>query len=542
MVGDDIMNILLKNGYIYDGTGSVPYIGDILIKNERITQVGSEIADSSVNSIERVIDINGLSVSSGFIDGHSHNDWYAIKKEQLPYFAPFIRQGITTFVTGNCGLSAMGFEKRSSYVEKLGGGLFGYRDTTGIYGTIDEFFNAIDGNTPCNIAALIGHCSARAGVFGISDRAMTEDEESAMLAVLEKGLQQGACGISLGLMYEHGIYADTQELKKVAKLCEKYDRPMTVHPRANSAVSMAYKELFGRSHLLRAVDELAEIAKGTKLKLHYSHAIFVGRRTFGDKDEFVSIMHNLHQQGVDAMFDIYHEVMGVSTITVILPPWFQSMSISERKKPLNRLKLFALTTATSKLLGFGFNDIEVAYIGDRYKQYEGKTVHQIAMELGKSSIDTYLYLCDISNFKGRINLSPYSTPEIIEQLSKDDQCLYMTDAWVEENGIQNPAIYDCYPKFLKYSILGRGDTMPRTIRKMTGGIADRFGIPERGYLKPGYFADITVFDENRLRDGISDQGKAFGIEKVFINGKLILDGGMLNEKELRTSGAAVRAK
>ncbi len=536
------MNILLKNGCIYDGTGSAPYIGDILIKNERISQVGKVISDSLTDHFDRVIDMNGLSVAPGFIDGHSHNDWYAIKKEPLPYFEPFLRQGITTFVTGNCGLSETGFDKSSPYVETLGGGLFGYRDTTGKYGTINEFFQAIDGKTPCNIAALIGHCSARAGVMGRQNREMTQAEESSMLAVLEKGLQQGACGISLGLMYEPGIYADSRELKKVAALCEKYDRPMTVHPRANSAVSMAYKELFGRSHLLRAVDELVEIARGTKLKLHYSHAIFVGRRTFGDKDEFIRSMHNLRQEGVDAMFDIYHELMGVSTITVILPPWFQSMSISERKKPWNRLKLFVLTTATSKLLGFGFNDIEVAYVGEGYKQYEGKTVHQIAAELGKSSLDTYLYLCDISNFKGRINLSPYSTPEIIEQLSKDDQCLYMTDAWVEECGIQNPAIYDCYPKFLKHSLLGRGDTMPRTIKKMTGGIADRFGIPERGYLKRGYFADITIFDENKLRDGNPDQGKAFGIEKVFINGKLVLEGDILNEKELKTSGAAVRAK
>lgn len=536
------MNILLKNGYIYDGTASAPYIGDILIKNDRIVEVGNQIVDGSANSIDNIIDLEGLSVSPGFIDGHSHNDWYAIKKKPIPYFAPFIRQGITTFVTGNCGLSTTGYEKSSSYMEKLGGGLFGYRDTTGKYGTIDEFFQAIDGNNPCNIAALIGHCSARAGVMGLNDRPMTQEEESRMLTILEKGLQQGACGISLGLMYEPGIYADSQELKKVAELCEKYDRPMTVHPRANSAVSMAYKELFGRSHLLRAVDELVEIAKGTKLKLHYSHAIFVGRRTFGDKDEFVGIMHKLRQQGVDAMFDIYHEIMGVSTITVILPPWFQSMSLSERKKPLNKLKLLGLTTATSKLLGFGFNDIEVAYIGEGYKQYEGKTVHQIAKELDKSSLATYLYLCDVSNFKGRINLSPYSTPEIIAQLSKEDQCLYMTDAWVEEGGVQNPAIYDCYPKFLKYALLGSGDTMPRTIRKMTGGIADRFGLPERGYLKAGYYADITVFDEKKLRDGIPDQSKAFGIEKVFINGKLILEGDMLNEKELKTSGAAVRAR
>lgn len=534
------MKILLKNGSIYDGTGSAPYNGSILIENDKILQVGNVISDSSIETGDMVIDLLGKAVAPGFIDAHSHNDWYAIKKEPLPYFEPFIRQGITTFVTGNCGLSAVGFEKSSSYVEKLGGGLFGFQDTTGTYGTVEEFFNIVDKNMPCNIGTLMGHCSARAGVMGLNNREMKKKEEADMLAVLEKGLQQGACGISLGLMYEPGMYADSAELGKIAQLCEKYDRPLTVHPRANSAVSMAYKELLGRSHLLRAVDELVEIAKGTKLKLQYSHAIFVGRRTFGDKDEFIRMMHQLKKDGVDAMFDIYDELMGVSTITVILPPWFQAMSKRERKKPLNRIKLFVLTNATSKLLGFGFNDIEIAYIGEGYKHFEGKTVHQIAMELGKSPLDTYLTLCDLSNFKGRINLSPYSTPEIIEQLSKEDQCLYMTDAWVEEFGVQNPAIYDCYPKFLKNSLLGRGDTMPRTIRKMTGGIADRFGFANRGYLKPGYYADITVFDENKLKNGIADQGKSFGIEKVFINGKLVLEGELLNQQELKTSGAAIR--
>lgn len=202
-----------------------------------------------------------------------------------------------------------------------------------------------------------------------------------MLAILEKGLQQGACGISLGLMYSPGLFADTAELKKVAALCIRYNRPMTVHPRANSAVSMAYKELFGRSHLLRAVDELVEIARGTRLKLEYSHAIFVGRKSLADKDEFIRIMHSLRSEGVEAGFDIYHEVMGVSVITVILPTWYQAMPVAERKKPLNRLKLAALITATSLLLGFGFNDIEVAYLGEGYQQYEGKTIHQIAQAL-----------------------------------------------------------------------------------------------------------------------------------------------------------------
>ena len=166
---------------------------------------------------------------------------------------------------------------------------------------------------------------------------------------------------------------------------------------------------------------------------------------------------------------------------------------------------------------------------------------QIAREMGKTDIDAYLDLCEMSDFKGRVNMGPYSTPEIVSDLSRDDVCLYMTDAWVEPHGVQNPAIYDCFPKFLKYSLNGTGDTMPRTIRKMTGGVADRFSIPERGYVREGYFADLTVFNEDKLKAGEEDRGHSFGIEKVFINGQLILDGEELNTDAMRTSGRAMRA-
>ena len=159
--------------------------------------------------------------------------------------------------------------------------------------------------------------------------------------------------------------------------------------------------------------------------------------------------------------------------------------------------------------------------------------------MGKRNVDAYLDLCEMSDFQGRVNMGPYSTPEIVSDLSKDDICLYMTDAWVEEHGVQNPAIYDCFPKFLKYALRGTGDTMPRTIRKMTGGVADRFSIPNRGYVKPGYYADLTVFNEQALKNGVEDQGKAFGIEKVYINGELVLEGGVLDTDVLKTSGRAM---
>ena len=531
------MTTLLKNAKIYDGTGNDSFIGDILIEDDRIKKVAASIEDDA----DAVMDLSGKSVSSGFIDIHSHNDWFVIRNDSVPFFEPFIRQGITSFVTGNCGLSAIAFEKGTKNLDKIGAGLFSYKDDmTGIYPDASSFLDAVDKKSPCNIAVLAGHCSARASVAAYENRKLSNDEQDKMISILEDSLKGGAAGVSLGLMYNPGIFADVEELKKVAELCVKYDKPLTVHPRAESKVSMAYPELLGRSHLLRALDELKEIALGTNLKLQYSHAIFVGRSSFGDKDEFLSIVNDLRSQGVRVMFDIYNELKGVSVITVVMPAWYQGMSEKERNTPLTKLKLSVLVFLTSKLLGFGFDDIEVAYIGPGYEHYEGKTVHQLAKEYGKKDLDMYLQLCRESNFEGRVNMGPYTTNEIIREFENNELCLYMTDAWVEDHGVQNPALYNCFPKFLRDSLKGTGDTMPNTVRRMTGASADRFMIKERGYLKEGYFADLTVFDENEILSAPDDEEMSFGIDKVFINGKLILDGDTLNKEAAFNSGKSIR--
>ena len=529
------MKTLLRNGKLYDGTGADPFTADILLEDDRITRIAPNLNVPA----DRVLDLQGKSVAPGFIDGHSHNDWFAIKKEPLPYFEPFIRQGITTFVAGNCGVSEIAFGENNPYMSKLGAGLFSFDGTTGCYGTPESFFAAVDRAMPCNMAVLAGHCTARAAAGCNENRRPTPEEEARMLSLLEESLRQGAAGISLGMMYKPGLYADVEELKKVAALCVKYNKPLTVHPRAESKVSMAYPQLLGRSHLLRAVDELVEISRGTCLKLHYSHAIFVGRRSLGAKDELLRIFSQLREQGVDVMYDIYNECLGVSVITVILPAWYQGMTPEERKKPFNRLKLAVLVKASSLLLGFGFRDIEVAYLGPGLERYEGKSVHDIAREEGISDLKAYLKLCELSHFVGRVNMGPYSTPEIISEFEHDPHCLYMTDAWVEDHGVQNPAIYDCFPKFLRDALRGTGDTLPNTVRRMTGATADRFMLADRGYLKEGYYADLTVFDEDALRQAVPDQQQPFGIDRVFINGRLVLDQGQLDTDTLRTSGRAV---
>ena len=531
------MATLLKNCRIYDGTGADAFAGDILIDADKIVGI-AQIIDATD---AEVIDIAGKSVSSGFFDAHSHNDWFAAKREPKMYFEPFVRQGITSFIAGNCGLSMTGFEPDSPYKDKVGAGLFHMNGLTGEYPSAGTLFDAIDRKTPLNIATLVGHCSARTSVTGYENRPLTQEESAHMLAILEENLKQGACGASLGLMYEPGLYAPKEELREVAKLCAKYGRPLTVHPRANSAVSMAYPELLGRPHLLRALDELEEVTRGLDVKLQYSHAIFVGKSSFKCKDELVAIIERMRRNGVDAMFDLYSELLGVSVITVIMPTWYQALSTADKRKFANKSRFRILANASKMLLGFGFNDIQVAYIGEGYEFCEGKTVNQIAKEQRVSDIDAYLTLCEQSNFAGRVNMGPYSTPEIVESLSKHPNVLFMTDAWVEDHGIQNPAIYDWFPKFLHLSLNGRGDTMANTIRKMTGAVADRFSIRERGYVKPGYFADLTVFDEDALKNGTPDRSKAFGIDQVFVNGIRVLNGEVLDADAFRGAGRALRA-
>lgn len=531
------MKTLLQHCRIYDGTGAEAFEGDILFENDMILAVGQNLSAEDAT----IVNLAGKSVSSGFFDAHSHNDWFAAKKDPKPYFEPFVRQGITSFIAGNCGLSMAGFQADSPYIDKVGAGLFHMDDLTGIYPDTVSLFSAIDGNTPLNIASLVGHCTARASGTGYASRPLSEEEQRHMLSLLEENLQQGACGVSLGLMYEPGLYANSEELRKVAELCARYDRPLAVHPRANSAVSMAYPELIGRPHLLRALDELEEITRGLNVKLQYSHAIFVGTNSFPCKDELVANIERMRSNGVDAMFDIYAELLGVSVITAIMPVWYQALSPAEKRKFFNKLKFRILANASILLLGFGFDDIQIAYIGPGYESYEGKTVHQIAKEAGMNDLDAYLMLCEQSHFAGRVNMGPYSTPQIVSDLSRHDNVLYMTDAWMEQNGVQNPAIYDCFPKFLHLSLTGKGDTMPRAIRKMTGAVADRFSIPKRGYVKPGYFADLTVFDEDALKNGVPDQSRAFGIERVYVNGRLVLEGKRLDEAAFANAGRAMRA-
>lgn len=518
------MNIHFTNATIIDGSGEKPFLGSILVEDERIVKVipAKEAASDKFTVAEKYleIDLQGQVLSPGFIDSHSHNDWFCLKDDVSPYFDPFIKQGITTLVAGNCGFSATGFPEDSLHLNDLGGELFNLSPQER-QAEFADWMRAINGRVPLNVASLMGHGTARLAVAGISQTELTPKQEEQMLELLEQGLRQGAAGISLGLMYAPGLFAPTGELEKVAELCAKYDCILTVHPRAESAISLNFGGYL-RSHLLQALDELDHLTRKSGCRFEYSHLIFVGRRSWKDIDEALTILEKLESDGFEVGFDMYPFDYGASVITVVLPEWYQRMPKEERKKRSVYLKLKLMLGITVRLLGFGFEDIVLAYAGEKHPDYNGYTISEIARQQKRAPLDVYLEVCEDSDFKARVLMGGYQNDEMVERLMCHPMSVYMTDAWYEEKGIQNGGLYGAFPRFLR---LARENNIPleMVIHKMTGKSAQRFFINERGLIREGYYADLVVFDPDSVSDNVKSESESAcpGISQVYVNGNLL---------------------
>lgn len=514
------MKTLLKNGKIFDGSEIEPYVADILVEDDRIKKICADIQEKA----DKIIDCAGLAVSPGFIDVHSHNDWFAPRKNNDRFFTPFLEQGITTQVTGNCGACPFGYDKDTLYRNLLGSGIFDFKNIDIDTSTLSAFEASIK-NLPVNIVPLYGHESARIGVCGYENRPLTEDELKHTEDILEKALIDGAAGISFGLMYEPDRYAPYEELRRAAAICAKHGKILTIHGRACSAASTSYNPpIGGRPHNLRAIDEMERLARDTGVKLQHSHLIFVGERSWKTVDEALAIIKRLNAEGLEFKYDSYSLTYGASVITVVLPPWYLSLPKEKRKSAVVKQRLAIEIGVTKKILGFDFSDIVLTWVADGQDSLIGKSVAQAAKEWGVSELDAYIKVVELSEGRGLVLMHRYLTDDIILRLMKDENCYFMTDAWIEERGKQNPSSFLCFPLFLKKA-RDNGIELKDMIHRMTGMAADRYMIKERGLLKEGYFADITVFDEKAIGPGASEEVRPEGISYVILNGKVTVEDG-----------------
>jgi len=521
---------LIKNGTLYDGSSNPPIVTDILIEKGLIKKIAKNIPIGKTT----VIDATNLVVAPGFIDAHSHNDFFVDKINSSKTIVPFLKQGITSQVVGNCGFSAYGVHKESKYKDLVGGKLFKAQKP----GSLDEFVKLTEGNLDVNIIPLVGHGTTRIAMSGYESRELTRYELAKEIEILEENLKMGAFGGSFGLMYEPSMYAPREELEKYAEMIKKYDGILTVHPRACSKVAMGYP-LFSKSHIEQGLDEVIEIMEKTQVRTEYSHLIFVGKASWKSVEPMLKKFHEERNKGFDIAYDMYPFTFGASVITVVLPAWYMKMTETEKKKKSTRFKLKALITITKKLLGIEFSDMIIAYISKEYPQYEGKTVSEIAESEKMSYFDMYLKLVDLSEGKGRIMLEKYYSEDIIQKLMDDDLSIFMTDAWYEESGAQNAGTYQAMPFFIQKA-RERQIPIEKIIYKMTGATADRFKIIDRGYLKEGLAADITIFDEKSIvvNPKVPDSTPG-GIQYVIVNGEVAIDHGRYLKPK---SGKVLRKK
>ncbi len=524
---------LLKNGLVYDGSSKPPFYGSIVIEDDRIAEVRREEVEEYGGE---VIDCTGLVIAPGFIDAHSHNDFYTTFEDNLSYFLPFAEQGITSMITGNCGFSPAGYIKNTSYRELIGGGLFSTYPPDADFSDLKSWISSGYQKTPLNIFPLVGHGTARIGINGKKAGRLTEDQLRSMLDSLEACLAEGAYGVSLGLMYEPGLYAPYEELLEVAKLVKKYDRILTVHNRAQSRISTSYSPpIGGRAHNLRAIDEMVELAKATDVRLQNSHLIFVGQKSFDTVDETLELIDKCNREGCDFGFDLYSPTYGASIITVILPGWYLMLDEKIRKSTTVKLRLWAEILVARKALGLDFDDILISDGAGYINEYEGMYVGEIADKLKQSPLKTYIELVDKSAGKAGVYIRKYSNEGIIRKLLKHDSSILMTDAWIQPRGVQNGAAYHGMVKFLLMAKNGEL-RLEEIINRMTGKTAQRYQLKDRGFIEAGKYADITIFDLKDLRIVETEIKKPEGIKYVFINGKKVIDRGMTDCQLLGNAG------
>lgn len=505
------MQTLLKNGTVYDGSGGKPVVEDVLVEDKVIKAIGKDLP---ADGCDKVIDVTGYSVAPGFIDAHSHDDFFVTREDHVDAVSPFLLQGITTQIVGNCGFSVIGVDPDTKYRDLVGGGLFHTTHPSSLKQWVADY----DGKLDLNVIPLVGHGSTRISVSGYRNGELTPDEKKDMLALLEQDLKDGAWGGSFGLMYEPGMYAQKEELKSFAEVIKKYDGILTVHPRACSDVSNGFP-LTKKHHLELGLKEVTDIMEETGVQLEYSHLIFTGEKSWPRLPSMLGNIHHFRDKGYSIGYDMYSYTYGASVITVILPPDFMAASPEQRKKGPVYLKARILMSLTKILLGLAFSDMTIAYIGKGYEKYEGRILSDIAKEEGLSEPQMYLKLVEISDGQGRIYLDKYYNDEIIKTLMQDDLSVFMTDAWYESEGMQNASTYTCYPHFFelaeKYGI-----SKEYIVRKMTGQIADRFGLPDRGYLKEGYAADITVFGDWKIDSPVTPPE---GVKLAMVNGEIAVE-------------------
>src|SRR3989339_838626 len=479
------MKILIKNGYIVDGSGSKGFNGMILINEEVIEKIAISIdCDPDI-----IIDAKKCVVTPGFIDTHSHSDLQILVN---PYNEAKIRQGITTEILGQDGISMAPLP--SEYImdwRKNLAGLDG--DSNNInwnYETTEGYLNLLKKTgVSQNQSYLVPHGNIRMEAMGLDNRLPRDIELQKMKDILRRELKTGAIGLSTGLIYIPCAYADTNELIELCKIVKESNGVFVVHQRSEA------------DSIVSSTKEIIEIGKKSGVKIHFSHFKVCGKKNWDKIGEVLSLIENAKNEGIEISFDQYPYVAGSTMLGVVLPPWVHDGGTN---KLIERLR-------DSKIREKIKNDIEIGIPGwDNFIDFAGfegifitsVTTSQNEDLIGKNIVE-------ISRIKSKDPLDA-----IFDLLIEEENAVGMVDFYGKEEhivrflnhpfqnvctdgllgGKPHPRAYGSFPRVIsKYVREEKELSLENAINKMTYKPAKVFGFLDRGYLKEGNFADIVIF-------------------------------------------------
>ena len=527
------MKKIIKNGTIVDGSGKPAYKGDILIENDKIIKIDTNIMEENAE----VINVEGLIVSPGFIDTHSHSDLDVLLR---PKVLPKIMQGITTEVLGQDGVSMAPLPKQ--YIEawkKNLAGLDGESDEIDWnYETTQRYLEMIEEAKPgLNECYLVPHGNIRMEAMGLDNRQPNDEEIEKMRAITRREMEAGAFGLSTGLIYIPCAYSESKEIIEMCKVVAEYDGVFVIHQRSEADT------------IVDSMKEVIEIGRKSGVKVHWSHFKVAGKQNWDKIDEVLHLLEEAKNEGITVSFDQYPYVAGSTMFGAILPPWVHDGGTD---KAIERLRDMKLREKMKKdmiegIHGWdnfvefaGFENIFITSVKTKKNEDAvGLSVTELAEKRG---VDPFTAAFDLlmeeENAVGMVDF--YGKEEHVIKFMKRDEMNACTDGLLCP-GKPHPRLYGAFPRILGKYVREEGVmTLEEAIKKMTYKPASALSIKQRGLLQAGYYADITVFDKNLILDqGTFVDPIQFptGICYVFVNGELVVDHGthtnVLNGKVLR---------
>lgn len=481
-------DVVIRGATLHDGTGAPGKVGDLALRGSRIVAVGA----FAVAGKPRILDGKGLVVAPGFIDLHTHCD-FTLKAKAMRSNLCYLHQGVTTVVTGNCGS--------------------GPEDVSG-------FFRALEKNgVGTNVIHLVPHNNVRARVLKNDQRAPTEAEMKRMEALVDQGMRDGAWGLSTGLIYTPGTYAKTDELIALAKVAARHGGIYASHIRNEG------------SGVLTALDEALTIGRKAGLPVHVSHLKASGRSAWGLAADEIALLSRARQAGQAVSADQYPYVASSTSLSVtLIPARFRS---GDRKQYQARLDdpeqgPRIRKAIEANLSGRPAGSLRIARYAPK-PAWQGKDLTAIARQEKRPAVEIVL---EIERHDGAQIVSFGMKEEDVRLIMKQPWVATASDGAGQDPAsgtVPHPRSYGTFARKIGlYALREKTLSLEQAIRSSSGLPADILKLPERGYLRPGYHADVVILDPQTYREQATfdkPHQLATGVRYLFLDGQLVLDGG-----------------